>query len=75
MALRNRHGETGPIPFRTLRVFNIGEHWYFATRECQEQGPYTEKDLAEQALRNYLNAVLSLAHERADLTYNNEVAV
>lgn len=52
--MRNRDGETGPLPFRTGRYFTIGANWYFATREQVDKGPFHTKEEAEMGLRDYL---------------------
>ena len=48
-----RRGETYMPPFRTSRLFNIGNEWYFSTREGVDQGPFLSKDIAEQAIEIY----------------------
>ncbi len=50
----HRYGETGSIPFRTGRFFNIGTNWYFATREAIDQGPFPNRKEAEFALTRYI---------------------
>ena len=48
-----RRGETYMPPFRTSRLFNIGNEWYFSTREGVDQGPFLSKEIAEQAIEIY----------------------
>ena len=52
---RNRHNENGAIPFRTGRYYAIDNEWWFAIRRGSDQGPYTTKAAAKQALIEYLN--------------------
>ena len=52
---RKRHGEEGFIPFRTGRYYTIDNQWWFAIRRGPDQGPYTSKPAAKQALIEYLN--------------------
>ena len=47
---QNRQGETGSIPFRSGRIFNVGMQWYFATREGIDHGPFSDKTDAEAEL-------------------------
>lgn len=47
---QNRQGETGRIPFRSGRIFNVGMQWYFTTREGIDHGPYADKTDAEAEL-------------------------
>lgn len=51
---KHRAGETGSIPFRTGRVFNVGMQWYFATREGTDQGPFNGRDNAETEMLLYV---------------------
>lgn len=51
---KRRLGESGPIPFRTGRFFNVGVNWYFATREAIDQGPFRSRSEAESALTQYI---------------------
>ena len=56
----NRQGESGPIPFRTGRFFNVGVNWYFATREAIDQGPFRNRNEAEVALTKYIERCQSV---------------
>ncbi|TDY00945.1 DUF6316 family protein [Thiohalophilus thiocyanatoxydans] len=49
-----RHGETRPVPFRSGRFFNIGSQWYFACREGIDRGPFSTRQMAEQALSRHI---------------------
>ena len=55
----HRNGETGLLPFRTRRVFNIGVEWFFAVRDEKDHGPYENQLSAENELTVYLNNVNS----------------
>lgn len=50
----NRRGESGPHPFRSGRIFSVGNQWYFATREDGDKGPFDSRDEAEAELRLYV---------------------
>jgi hypothetical protein len=51
---QHRKGESGPVPFRSGRLFSVGDKWYFATREGTDQGPFESKEDAEAELRLFL---------------------
>lgn len=51
---QHRTGETGSIPFRSGRIFNVGMQWYFATREGSDQGPFEGRDDADMELMMYV---------------------
>lgn len=59
---QNRKGEAGPAPFRSGRMFSIGPHWYFATREG-DRGPFTSRSEAEAELALFLREKAT-EHER-----------
>lgn len=50
----NRKGETGPVPFRSGRLFSVGDKWFFATREGPDRGPFDSREDAEAELRLFL---------------------
>ena len=52
-----RKGESGIIPFRTGRFFNIETNWYFSTREGIDHGPFESKQQAEMSLSDFLDNV------------------
>ncbi|WP_416395869.1 DUF6316 family protein [Allohahella sp. A8] len=54
MAMDNRNGEGGVVPFRTDRFFSVSEKWYFSTREGFDSGPYANKERAAEGLRRFL---------------------
>ena len=51
----HRIGETGLLPFRTRRVFNIGSEWFFAVRGRKDCGPFKNQQDAEIELNLFLN--------------------
>ncbi len=61
---KNRRGERGHIPFRTGRFFSVGGQWFFSTREGEDRGPYSSRQVAEAALLNFVRN-RSFAHTRA----------
>ena len=52
--IMHRKGETGAVPFRSGRFFNIDNDWYFACREGQNNGPFLNREDAATALKSYL---------------------
>ena len=52
--MEHRLGETGLLPFRTRRVFNIGTDWYFAVRDGGDCGPYKNEEDAQNGLEGFL---------------------
>ena len=55
LQMEHRMGETGLLPFRTRRVFNIGSEWFFAVREGKDRGPFENKQTAISELNLFLN--------------------
>ena len=53
--MEHRTGETGLLPFRTRRVFNVGTQWFFAVRGGKDCGPFENQQEAENGLNQYLN--------------------
>jgi len=35
-----RRGEDGSAPFRSGRIFSVGNNWYFTTREGEDHGRF-----------------------------------
>lgn len=60
--MEHRTGETGLLPFRTRRVFNVGAEWFFAVRGGKDCGPYDNQQQAENELTQFLNSFLSKKH-------------
>ena len=52
--MEHRLGETGLLPFRTRRVFNIGTNWYFAVRGGSDCGPFENQKDAQSQLEEFL---------------------
>ncbi len=52
--IMHRKGESGAVPFRSGRFFNIDTDWYFACREGQDLGPFRNRGEAADALKSYL---------------------
>ncbi|MCK9529660.1 MAG: DUF6316 family protein [Gammaproteobacteria bacterium] len=53
----NRQGEDRPVPFRSGRLFSVGDKWYFATREGLDHGPFDSRADAEAELRLFLRDI------------------
>lgn len=43
-----------PIIFRSNRFYTRGSDWYFSTREGLDQGPFSSRILAHEAIQNYI---------------------
>ncbi len=56
-----RQGESGNIPFRSGRFYNIDSNWYFSSREQSDIGPFPNKEEANEALDVYLKDVATLS--------------
>ena len=54
--MAHRTGETGLLPFRTRRVFNVGAEWFFAIREGKDYGPFENQQQAEYELKQFLGS-------------------
>ena len=55
--MEHRTGESGLVPFRTRRVFNIGTKWFFAIRGGKDCGPFENQVDAEFGLNAYLMSI------------------
>ena len=55
-----RCNEHGSIPFRTDRFFNVGNKWYFSTREGFDSGPYANKERAMKSLERFIKIASQL---------------
>lgn len=53
----NREGESGPIPNRGERFFQLNNDWFFATREGSMVGPYSTRDSASLGLADYIDFI------------------
>jgi hypothetical protein len=53
--MAHRTGETGLLPFRTRRVFNVGAEWFFAVRDGKDCGPFENQQQAENELEHFLS--------------------
>lgn len=58
--VERRTGESGLLPFRTRRIFNIGAEWFFAVRDEKDRGPFENMLDAENELSHFLVDVTSL---------------
>ena len=61
MMISSRQGESGNIPFRCGRFYNVDSKWYFSSREQSNVGPFHNKEEANQALTMYLTDVANLS--------------
>jgi len=53
-----RKGESGVIPFRSGRFFNVETQWYFTSREGIDHGPFDSKHNAEVILDVFIHNLL-----------------
>lgn len=59
----NRKGESGPIPYRTGRLFVVDSEWYFTTREELNHGPFPTREIAEQESQTYIQVCLQIENK------------
>jgi len=59
--INNRHGESGNIPFRSGRFYNVDSEWYYCSRENSDIGPFHNRQDADEALNVFLQDVANLA--------------
>lgn len=52
--MNNRQGELGPLPFRTERIYYLERGWFFAVRDGDDQGPFSERQQAVAELKQFL---------------------
>lgn len=55
MENKNRHSESGSVPFRTGRFYSVENEWWFAIRRGADQGPYETRQKAKESLTDFLN--------------------
>jgi len=53
-----RKGESGVIPFRSGRFFNVDTQWYFTSRKGVDHGPFDSKYNAEVSLDVFIHNLL-----------------
>ncbi|MDH5445450.1 MAG: DUF6316 family protein [Gammaproteobacteria bacterium] len=54
----NRFGEDGPVPYRTDRIYSVGNEWFFSVRKGQDQGPFKSEDEAKAAMVEFVSDAL-----------------
>ncbi|MDH5409047.1 MAG: DUF6316 family protein [Gammaproteobacteria bacterium] len=67
----NRFGEEGSVPFRTERIYKVGNEWYFSIRKGTDQGPFETEEQAKAAMVEFVGEQLLLenlpnAHKEAE---------
>lgn len=58
-----RKGESGMIPFRSGRFFNIDTKWYYSSREGFDHGPFDTKSDAEVSLDVFIQNIQRISHQ------------
>lgn len=51
----NRFGEDGPIPYRTERIYRVGNEWFFSVRKGSDQGPFKSEEEAKAAMVEFVS--------------------
>lgn len=51
----NRFGEQGPIPYRTERIYSVGNEWFFSVRKGSDQGPFESEEAAKAAMVEFIS--------------------
>ncbi len=59
----HRSGESGNIPFRSERFFQVGNDWYFTARGGEDRGPFETRDDAKAELQLFMRDC-ALANEK-----------
>lgn len=54
----NRFGEDGPVPYRTDRIYSVGNEWFFSVRKGHEQGPFASEEVAKAAMVAFISEQL-----------------
>ena len=67
-----RVGEEERTWFRSGRVFNVGEEFYFSTREGSNVGPFETKQGAEKGLELFVETI---QHEENSFSQASRVAM
>lgn len=49
-----QRAKQGQVKFRTDRFYCSENEWYFCIRRGPDQGPYLSRDLAENALQDFI---------------------
>ena len=50
-----RFGEEGPVPYRTERIYSVGNEWFFSVRKGPEQGPFETEEAAKAAMVEFIS--------------------
>jgi len=50
-----RFGEEGPVPYRTERIYSVGNEWFFSVRKGPDQGPFKTEDEAKKAMVEFVS--------------------
>ena len=53
-----RFGEEGPVPYRTDRIYSVGNEWFFSVRKGADQGPFKSEEEAKQAMIEFVSDAL-----------------
>ena len=60
----NRPNEENAAPNRSDRFYCVNDAWYFAIRRGPDQGPYSSKESAQDALKIFISEELALERRR-----------
>lgn len=51
----NRFGEDGQVPYRTERIYSVGNEWFFSVRKGTDQGPFKTEEEAKAAMVEFVS--------------------
>jgi len=71
----NKHGK---IKFRADRFYSTNDEWFFCVRRGPDQGPYISRDMAENALRDFIKEQKdqeSKIRAERELLYNRKFGI
>lgn len=53
-----REGDSGPIPARTDRIFEMNSYYYYSTREGIDIGPFDTWASAQRGVEDFIDFML-----------------
>ena len=76
--MEDRLDNDRPINFRTDRFISTNEEWFFCIRRGPDQGPYNSRELAENALKKFIQdqkEMESRIRAERELLYNRKYGI
>lgn len=76
--MEDRLDSNGQVKFRTDRFFSTNNEWYFCIRRGPDQGPFENREMAENALKKFIQdqkEVESKLRAERELLYNRKYGI